>query len=79
MFSRQDALFDHHVTSKSTLLQSDLRNLTSVHGGKLPAYLSSACPFGLREGRCLKTRMRLGCHELNCSASRKLGNRRGVD
>ena len=36
----------------------------------LPEYLLRACPASLREGRRLKTKFRLGCHDLRSSSSR---------
>ena len=45
---------------------------TCVGSGKLPYYLCDPCPIGLRGGRRLKTKLRLGCHDLNVSAYRTL-------
>ena len=36
----------------------------------LPEYLLRTCPSSLREGRRLKTKFRLGCHDLRSSSSR---------
>ena len=36
----------------------------------LPEYLLRACPASLREGRRLKTKFRLGCHDLRSSSCR---------
>ena len=36
----------------------------------LPEYLLRACPASLREGRRLKTKFRMGCHDLRSSSSR---------
>ena len=36
----------------------------------MPEYLLRACPASLREGRRLKTKFRLGCHDLRSSSSR---------
>ena len=36
----------------------------------LPGYLLRTCPSSLREGRRLKTKFRLGCHDLRSSSSR---------
>ena len=36
----------------------------------LPEYLLRTCPGSLREGRRLKTKFRLGCHDLRSSSSR---------
>ena len=44
---------------------------TNVERTDLPAYLKRKCPLGsLREGRRLKTKLRLGCHPLRSSAAR---------
>ena len=72
MYSQQDAAFWADVSTKSTLVQSGLENLTCVGSGKLPDYLCDPCPIGLRGGRRLKTKLRLGCHDLNASAYRTL-------
>jgi hypothetical protein len=55
---------------------SDLSAWTDVSNPKAPAYLRKLCPIGLRRGRKLKTRIRLGCHDLNQSLSRQLGDKR---
>ena len=53
---------------------STLRNYelwTDAERTDLPAYLKRRCPLGsLREGRRLKTKLRLGCHPLRSSAAR---------
>ena len=36
----------------------------------LPEYLLRTCPLSLREGRRLKTKFRLGCHDLRSSSCR---------
>ena len=36
----------------------------------LPVYLLRTCPSSLREGRRLKTKFRLGCHDLRSSSCR---------
>lgn len=36
----------------------------------LPEYLFRTCPSSLREGRRLRTKFRLGCHDLRSSSSR---------
>ena len=44
---------------------------TNVERTDLPAYLKRKCPLAsLREGRRLKTKLRLGCHPLRSSAAR---------
>ena len=44
---------------------------TDAERADLPAYLKRRCPLGsLREGRRLKTKLRLGCHPLRSSAAR---------
>ena len=62
---------------KSTL--NNLREWVDVERTNLPRYLCDYCPINLREGRRQKTKMRLGCHELNCSASRMIKNRTESD
>ena len=53
---------------------STLRNYelwTNAERTDLPVYLKRRCPLGsLREGRRLKTKLRLGCHPLRSSAAR---------
>jgi len=52
---------------------STLRNYegwTDADRTELAAYLKRLCPINLREGRRLKTRLRLGCHPLRSSAAR---------
>ena len=53
---------------------STLRNYelwTDAERTDRPAYLKRRCPLGsLREGRRLKTKLRLGCHPLRSSAAR---------
>jgi len=73
----QDKAFDEDVLVRSTLIEARLKDLTCVGGGKVPNYLMGHCPIGLRRGRCLKAKLRNGCHDLRVSSSRKSGERRG--
>ena len=61
------------MQEKTTLV--NLRSWTHVRRKDIPRYLCDFCPVNLREGRKLKTKMRLGCHELNSSAYRKVKHR----
>ena len=54
----------------STLV--DYVRLTRSGGSGLPQYLKRTCPFGLRHGRRLKTKMRLGAHQLQGSLARMI-------
>ena len=54
----------------STLV--DYVRLTRSGGSGLPEYLKRTCPFGLRHGRRLKTKMRLGAHQLQGSLARMI-------
>jgi hypothetical protein len=76
--NKQDKVFDEDVLVRSTLIESRLKDLTCVRGGKVPEYLMEKCPIGLRRGRCMKAKLRNGCHDLRVSSSRKSGERRGV-
>ena len=52
---------------------STLRNMSNWAEKErfgLPEYLLRTCPSSLREGRRLKTKFRLGCHDLRSSSSR---------
>ena len=65
---RQNDLFKSEISSKSTL--ANLERWTDVEKTGPAQYLLDSCPLGLRKGRMLKTRMRLGCHDLFVSAKR---------
>ena len=52
---------------------STLRNMSNWAEKErfgLPGYLLRTCPSSLREGRRLRTKFRLGCHDLRSSSSR---------
>mmetsp|Transcript_4708 Transcript_4708/g.13960 ORF Transcript_4708/g.13960 Transcript_4708/m.13960 type:complete len:301 (-) Transcript_4708:69-971(-) len=58
---------------KSTLV--DYIEWTRGDGSGLPAYLERICPSGLRHGRRLKTKLRLGAHQLQGSLARMIPRR----
>ena len=53
---------------KNTL--ANMKIWTDKEATSLAPYLNVECPNGLRFGRRLKTKFRLGCHHLRCSTSR---------
>ena len=54
--------FEAELKEKSTLAGYAKVTRRDRHG--LPEYLVRACPYGLRHGRRLKTKFRLGVHQL---------------
>ena len=72
--SRQNEEFAADLREKAvpgrTLV--DMKLWVDVDRMDMAAYLRDPCPLGLRRGRILKTKFRLGCHELQSSAQRKL-------
>ena len=73
--AKQNDVFKVEIESKSTL--ENLKVWTDVEKTGPAKYLLDSCPIGLRRGpsRMLKTRMRLGCHDLFVSAKRKESDR----
>jgi len=64
----RNVTFLHDLGARSTL--SDLNHWTDPSSTKIPDYLSQRCPLGLRPGRRLKTKIRLGCHGLFASSAK---------
>ena len=70
--AKQVRLFSDELKTKSTL--AEYVGLIK-DGIGLPMYLRRTCPFGLRHGRRLKTKFRLGAHQLQGSLARLVPRR----
>ena len=75
--SRQNGAFKDDLRTRSTL--SELARIADGDRRGLSPYLARVCPEGLRHGRRLKTKLRLGAHPLAVSASRMIPNRTPED
>ena len=60
--AEQRRIFEAELEDKSTL--AGYAKVTRRDRRGLPEYLVRACPYGLRHGRRLKTKFRLGVHQL---------------
>ena len=70
VISEQRREFEVNLKERSTL--AEYRKFTSTARRCLPKYLARICPVGLRHGRRLKTKFRLGVHQLQGCLARMI-------